>query len=57
MKIGYLPDQFGNISQMPQILRGFALTTPSSEEGYQLVDDRKMEFWWNPPTGLACSPP
>ena len=30
MKVGYLPDQFGNISQAPQILRGFGIDNASS---------------------------
>lgn len=51
MKIGYLPDQFGNISQMPQILRGFGIDNAVMGRGYQLVGDRQMEFWWEGPDG------
>lgn len=51
MKIGYLPDQFGNISQMPQILRGFGIDNAILGRGYQLVDGRKMEFVWASPDG------
>ncbi|HZP80020.1 MAG TPA: glycosyl hydrolase-related protein [Chthonomonadaceae bacterium] len=51
MKIGYLPDQFGNLSQMPQIFRGFGIDNAIVGRGYQLVDDRKMEFLWQSPDG------
>ena len=43
MKLGYLPDQFGNISQMPQIFNGFGIDTAIFGRGLQLVGDRKME--------------
>ncbi len=51
MKIGYLPDQFGNISQMPQILRGFGIDNAIVGRGYHLGGQRKMEFWWEAPDG------
>ena len=51
MKLGYLPDQFGNISQMPQIFNGFGIDCAIFGRGLQLVDDRKMEFWWESPDG------
>jgi len=51
MKIGYLPDQFGNISQMPQILQGFGIDNAIMGRGRQLVGDGKMEFWWEAPNG------
>lgn len=50
-KIGYLPDQFGNISQMPQIFRGFGIDNAVFGRGYQLSGDRKMEFIWEAPDG------
>lgn len=50
-KLGYLPDQFGNISQMPQIFRGFGIDNAIVGRGYQLVGDRKMEFFWQSPDG------
>ena len=50
-KIGYLPDQFGNISQMPQIFKGFGIDNAIMGRGYQLVGDRKMEFIWEGPDG------
>jgi alpha-mannosidase len=49
--IGYLPDQFGNLSQMPQIFNGFGIDNAVFGRGYQLVDDRKMEFLWASPDG------
>lgn len=51
MRIGYLPDQFGNIGQMPQILAGFGIDTAIFGRGWQLVDDRKCEFVWRAPDG------
>lgn len=51
LSVGYLPDQFGNLGQMPQILRGFGIDNAVMGRGYQLVDDRKMEFWWEAPDG------
>ena len=51
MKVGYLPDQFGNISQMPQIFAGFGIDNAIFGRGLQLCNDRKMEFWWESPDG------
>ncbi|MBM3493564.1 MAG: hypothetical protein FJX72_04470, partial [Armatimonadetes bacterium] len=52
LRIGYLPDQFGSISQMPQILLGFGLDNAIMGRGRQLADpDDKMEFWWTGPDG------
>lgn len=51
MKVGYLPDQFGNISQMPQIFREFGIDNSIFGRGYQLVDDEKMEIYWASPDG------
>lgn len=51
MKVGYLPDQFGNISQMPQILRGFGIDDVIFGRGFQIVGDRRMEFLWRSPDG------
>ena len=50
-KIGYLPDQFGNISQMPQIFQGFGIDNCIFGRGLQLVDGRKTEFIWESPDG------
>ena len=54
MRIGYLPDPFGHISQMPQILRGFGLRAAAFRRG---LADEPTEVWWESPDGtrvLAC---
>jgi len=51
MKVGYLPDQFGNIGQMPQVLKGFGIDTAVFGRGWQLTGDRKCEFTWRGPDG------
>lgn len=53
MKVGYLPDQFGNISQMPQILRNFGIDNCIFGRGWQAVDGRTMEFEWASPDGSS----
>jgi len=50
-KVGYLPDQFGNISQMPQLFQGFGIDNCIFGRGLQLVDGRKTEFIWESPDG------
>lgn len=48
MKVGYLPDPFGHISQMPQILRGFGIGVACMTRG---VDWPQSEFNWEAPDG------
>ncbi len=48
MMVGYIPDPFGHIGQMPQILRGFGIQTASLWRG---VEDQPNEFWWQSPDG------
>jgi mannosylglycerate hydrolase len=48
MEIGYIPDPFGHIGQMPQILRGFGIEAASLWRG---LDDQPAEFWWQAPDG------
>jgi len=48
MMIGYIPDPFGHIGQMPQILCGFGIKTASLWRG---VEDQPNEFWWQSPDG------
>ncbi|SDW83760.1 alpha-mannosidase [Nitrosomonas communis] len=48
MRIGYLPDSFGHIGQMPQILRGFGIDNACVWRG---LDDQPAEFWWQAPDG------
>ena len=51
MKVGYLPDQFGHISQIPQILQGFDIDNVVFSRGYKCEGDRKAEFIWRTPDG------
>jgi len=48
MMIGYMPDSFGHIGQIPQILRGFGIEVASLWRG---VHDGPAEFWWQAPDG------
>jgi mannosylglycerate hydrolase len=49
MKVGYIPDPFGHISQMPQILQGFGIDNFIFTRG--LDDTAQSEFWWQAPDG------
>lgn len=49
MKIGYIPDPFGHITQMPQILQGFGIDNFIFTRGMGKVP--KSEFWWESPDG------
>lgn len=54
MRVGYLPDPFGHISQMPQILRGFGFDTAVLRRG---LADEPVELWWQASDGsrvLLC---
>ena len=49
LNLGYLPDSFGHIAQMPQILNGFGITEAFLMRG---VDKRQpQEFLWKSPDG------
>ncbi|MFZ5858483.1 MAG: alpha-mannosidase [Chloroflexota bacterium] len=48
MNIGYMPDSFGHIGQMPQILQGFGIDNACLWRG---LDDQPTEFWWQSPDG------
>ncbi len=48
MNIGYMPDSFGHIGQMPQILQGFGIDNACLWRG---LDDQPAEFWWQAPDG------
>jgi len=48
MDAGYLPDQFGHIGQMPQILAGFGLRSAIAWRG---IGDQPCELWWEAPDG------
>ncbi len=43
MAIGYIPDPFGHIGQMPQILKGFGIETAVFRRG---LSDEPCELWW-----------
>ncbi|MBI5301194.1 MAG: hypothetical protein HY868_03585 [Chloroflexi bacterium] len=52
--VGYIPDPFGHISQMPQILHGFQIDAAVFRRG---LADEQTELWWHAPDGtriLAC---
>ncbi len=48
MRVGYIPDPFGHIGQMPQILQGFDIHTACVQRG---LSDERCEFWWQAPDG------
>lgn len=48
MKVGYVPDQFGHISQLPQILLGFGMRDAVLWRG---LDDHPFELRWRGPGG------
>ncbi len=50
MQVGYLPDMFGHVAQMPQILRLAGLEHAVVWRGVPKVID-KTGFWWEAPDG------
>ena len=50
MAVGYLPDMFGHIAQMPQLLRLFDLEHAVVWRGVPLSIDAPA-FWWRSPDG------
>jgi len=48
MDVGYIPDPFGHIGQMPQILRGFGIDSAAFRRG---LDEQPCELWWQAPDG------
>lgn len=48
MKVGYSPDPFGHIGQLPQILRGFRIDTAVLRRG---LSDEPTELLWEAPDG------
>ncbi|MBI4530906.1 MAG: hypothetical protein HY709_05225, partial [Candidatus Latescibacteria bacterium] len=54
MNIGYNPDAFGHISQLPQILRGFAIEAVVFSRGVgEEVGKPGTEFLWEAPDGSS----
>jgi alpha-mannosidase len=50
MNVGYIPDTFGHIGQLPQILQGFGLDTCMNFRGLD-SGNRRSELWWESPDG------
>ncbi len=50
MKVGYVPDTFGHIGQLPQILQGFGIDNAIFWRGVG-EEARQSEFWWAAPDG------
>ncbi|MEQ9030574.1 MAG: glycoside hydrolase family 38 C-terminal domain-containing protein [Aggregatilineales bacterium] len=50
MDVGYIPDTFGHIAQLPQILQGFDLDNCMNMRGLD-SGGRKSELWWQSPDG------
>lgn len=48
MKVGYIPDPFGHIGQLPQILQGFGIDSACLQRGLSV---EPCEFWWQAPDG------
>jgi len=48
MMVGYIPDPFGHIGQMPQILDGFDIHDAALRRG---LADEPCELWWQAPDG------
>ncbi len=56
MKIGYVPDGFGHIAQLPQILRGFGIDSAFFWRGMGAEGDRLgTEFEWVAPDGSSVT--
>ncbi|MHB8598532.1 MAG: alpha-mannosidase [Ktedonobacteraceae bacterium] len=52
MRIGYVPDCFGHIAQLPQILQGFGIESAVFWRGVG-AEVRKSEFYWTAPDGSS----
>jgi len=48
MPVGYLPDLFGHVGQMPQIWRQFGIDNAILWRGF---GGRQAEYWWEAPDG------
>ncbi|MFZ3588968.1 alpha-mannosidase [Bacillus sp. DJP31] len=47
-QVGYLPDTFGHVGQMPQLLQGFGIDNAILWRG---INPEQSEFWWKAPNG------
>src|SRR6266702_1729985 len=52
MRAGYVPDCFGHIAQLPQILRGFGIDSAVFWRGVG-AEAHKSEFYWAAPDGTT----
>jgi mannosylglycerate hydrolase len=50
MEVGYLPDMFGHVAQMPQLLRALGFEHAVVWRGVPAAVDRSA-FWWTSPDG------
>ena len=50
MRVGYVPDTFGHIAQLPQLLRGFSIDSAVLWRGVG-PEVRRNEFRWRAPDG------
>lgn len=48
MPVGYTPDSFGHIGQLPQILNGVGLNAAAFQRG---LSEEPIELWWEAPDG------
>jgi len=48
MPIGYTPDPFGHVGQLPQILKGFGIEAAVFQRG---LDEQPTLLWWEAPDG------
>ena len=48
MDVGYVPDPFGHVGQLPQILHGFGIETAAFRRG---LANEPCEVWWEAPDG------
>ena len=54
MSVGYVPDPFGHVGQLPQILRGFDIESAVFRRG---LAEEPVELWWEAPDSsgvLVC---
>jgi mannosylglycerate hydrolase len=51
MEVGYLPDMFGHVAQMPQLLRLFGFEHAVVFRGVPAVCTVRTGFWWDSPDG------
>jgi alpha-mannosidase len=50
MRVGYVPDQFGQVGQLPQLFAGFGCEAAVLWRGVPAAVDESL-FWWEAPDG------